>query len=438
MKESNTNTNLSTSASQNSPVKKSSLLKKALILIVLASIALAAFIYKKISTKRFFLEAPIVIDLDNNGFEFLGLKDSRVFFDIDNDEMRELVSWLKKGDGFLVIDKNKNGQVDDVTEFFGKNDKAKSDVQEFLQYDLNDDGILDASDPIFAEIKIWQDLNQDGKSSAEELTTLAQNGVITIDAKKAKITNQYINGTLIKQEGIFKKADKVVRNMASVQLEVDQVQSRSKYDYKFKVDVILIPLSRGYGDIKPMHEAASEDPALLKMMEELKTIEPSEYKNIDLKIENIIFQWAKVSDLTGMRGLYDARKLAAMEKVQGKKFRDNAGNTDITTEVQKQLLEQAWQSIFSTLRNRFMLQAKFHEIFTEARYDFVTDSIKFEGLTYSTAIERIEEYCQQLDVNYKKDFLDQVRNILKTLTPNEIITGLDKSKIDHNFMSLCQ
>ena len=438
MQESNANNNLSTSASQDSPVKKSSLLKKVLILMVVASTVLAAVIYSKISARRFFLEAPIVIDLDNNGFEFVGLKDSRIFFDIDNDEMSELVSWLKKGDGFLVIDKNKNGQVDDVTEFFGKNDKTKSDVWEFLQYDLNDDGILDASDPIFAEIKIWQDLNQDGKSSVEELTTLAQNGVIAIDAKKANITNRYINGTLIKQEGISRKADKSLRNMASVQLEVYQVKNRSKYDYKFKVDEILIPLSRGYGDIKPMHQAASEDPALLKMMEELKTIEPSEYKNIDLKIESIIFQLAKVSDVTGMRGLYDARKLAAIEKVAGRKFRDNAGNTDITTEVQKQLIEQAWQSIFSMLRNRFMLQAKFHEIFTEARYDFATDSIKFEGLTYSTLIERIEQYCQQLDVNYKKDFLDQVRNILKTLTKNEIIAGLDKSKIDQNFMGVCQ
>ena len=61
---------------------------------------------------------PLVVDLKNDGFEILGLKDG-THFDLDGDKLKEKTSWTSNSDGFLSIDLDGNGKIDNGAELFG-------------------------------------------------------------------------------------------------------------------------------------------------------------------------------------------------------------------------------------------------------------------------------------------------------------------------------
>jgi hypothetical protein len=407
------------------------IIRKIFVLVILISIT--SFYLIKKSAQRIFFEAPIVLDLNNNGIELIALKNSKAFFDIDNDSMRENIGWVKASDGILVIDKNNNGKIDDATELFGKSDKNKSDAQELLQYDQDNNGKIDKSDPIFDQLKVWQDNDENGDSTPNELTTLKQNGIVAINFRDSKIVNKIIAGNVIKQEGFFTiSKTRKAANLASVQLAVNQVQSIYKNDYDLKLEAIMLPLSRGYGDVKPLHIAASEDDILLQMGLELVHLDPSKYKDIDSKVELIIYRWAGVENVSGMRGLFDAKKLAAMEKFRGKKYLDKAGNSDVMTEIQAKYVNDAWQSLTDLVKIKFLVQRTFRNIFAGAAYSFSTDSHQYYDLTYAVILARISDYYYAIDKLYRKDFINQIGSLLKKISLDGKITDLDQDKIDND------
>ena len=64
--------------------------------------------------------SPIVLDLGNDGIH-LGDAGVGVYFDINADGVRDHVQWVRRGgdEGFLALDRNGNGVVDDGSELFG-------------------------------------------------------------------------------------------------------------------------------------------------------------------------------------------------------------------------------------------------------------------------------------------------------------------------------
>ncbi len=62
---------------------------------------------------------PIVLDLDGDGYELTTQRNSGVYFEFDGDGYAEKTGWVRPDDGFLVLDANANGIVEDASEFFG-------------------------------------------------------------------------------------------------------------------------------------------------------------------------------------------------------------------------------------------------------------------------------------------------------------------------------
>lgn len=73
---------------------------------------------------------------------------------------RERTGWLKGDDGFLVLDANGNGRVDDISEMFGN--RFQGGYDELATYDSNGDGKITMADAIWASLQVWQDKNRDG------------------------------------------------------------------------------------------------------------------------------------------------------------------------------------------------------------------------------------------------------------------------------------
>ncbi|WP_404479230.1 cadherin domain-containing protein [Novosphingobium sp. BL-52-GroH] len=125
---------------------------------------------------------PIVLDLGEDGIEFVSYEVSNVYFDMDGDGVRDRTGWVDANDGFLALDRNGNGIIDDITEisFIADAVGALTDLEGLRAFDTNGNGLLDVADEHYGEFLVWRDLNQDGVSSSDELATLAQSSIVQL------------------------------------------------------------------------------------------------------------------------------------------------------------------------------------------------------------------------------------------------------------------
>ncbi|MBE0497328.1 MAG: tandem-95 repeat protein, partial [Campylobacterales bacterium] len=129
---------------------------------------------------------PIVLDLNRNLNTSISLEASSVYFDYDGDGVKEKTAWIEKGDALLAVDLNGDGIINDGSELFGEYTRlpdgsfAKDGYEALAQYDTNGDGVIDAKDSGFASLKLWQDLNQNGRTDEGELTSLHLSDISSI------------------------------------------------------------------------------------------------------------------------------------------------------------------------------------------------------------------------------------------------------------------
>lgn len=126
------------------------------------------------------LVSPLVLDLRGIGsFQGISLAESLVKFDLRGTGEALQTGWIKPEMGFLVLDKNGNGRVDNGSELFGEayrltNGKLASNGYEALaDLDSNKDGVINSSDASFGKLSVWVDGNGNGFTEKGELQSLA-------------------------------------------------------------------------------------------------------------------------------------------------------------------------------------------------------------------------------------------------------------------------
>lgn len=100
--------------------------------------------------RKSFCVDPLVINLDGNPASF---SDQTFFFDLNSDGENEELAQLSAGSGFLALDKNRDGRINDGNELFGT--QSGDGFKDLATYDKDGNGWIDENDSVFKDLKVW-------------------------------------------------------------------------------------------------------------------------------------------------------------------------------------------------------------------------------------------------------------------------------------------
>lgn len=111
---------------------------------------------------------PLVINFDTLS---ANLSKETFSFDINTDGSLDEISFVEDGSGFLVLDKNDDGIINNGLELFGP--QSGNGFKELATYDLDGNNWIDENDHIFESLKIWTK----DENGNDKLFALSQKGV---------------------------------------------------------------------------------------------------------------------------------------------------------------------------------------------------------------------------------------------------------------------
>ncbi|MCI5620423.1 MAG: hypothetical protein MR355_02475 [Lachnospiraceae bacterium] len=106
--------------------------------------------FNTLEAQNYIKTDPLMINLDTN---IGSVSDQKFFFDLDADGKKEEISFAGKGSGFLALDQNEDGTINDGSELFGT--KSGDGFKDLARYDEDGNGWIDENDSVFSRLRIW-------------------------------------------------------------------------------------------------------------------------------------------------------------------------------------------------------------------------------------------------------------------------------------------
>ena len=162
---------------------------------------------------------PLVINLNGN---IANVSDQKFFFDLDADGEEEAISRLGEGSGYLALDLNGDGIINDGSELFGT--KSGNGFADLAKYDEDGNGWIDENDSIWQKLKIWIQ-KEDGTSSLYGLKE-KDVGAICLQNAATEFTHKNDKGEVnaaIRSTGIFLYENGMAGTLQHLDLAVGQL-----------------------------------------------------------------------------------------------------------------------------------------------------------------------------------------------------------------------
>ena len=162
------------------------------------------------------LQDPLVLNFDGEAAQ---LTDQRFAFDLDSDGDKESINFVAGGSGFLALDRNGDGQINDGSELFGA--KSGNGFGELAALDDDHNGWIDENDAAFTQLKVW---TKDGNGN-DQLSTLKDANVGAIGLNHVatsfdiKDANNELQGR-IRSSGVFLQEDGQVGSVQQIDLTI--------------------------------------------------------------------------------------------------------------------------------------------------------------------------------------------------------------------------
>jgi len=162
------------------------------------------------------LKDPLVINFSGSAVE---LTERNFSFDIDADGRSDQIAFVGPGSGFLALDKNSDGKINDGSELFGP--ETGSGFADLAAYDSDGNNWIDENDGIYDRLRIWSK----DSSGNDQLVALGQRGVGAIylgHIDTPFLIKDAANETLgaVRDSGIFLEEDGGVGTIQQLDLVV--------------------------------------------------------------------------------------------------------------------------------------------------------------------------------------------------------------------------
>lgn len=173
--------------------------------------------YESYTQENYILTDPLVINLDSN---VASVSDMKFLFDLDADGKKEEVSFAGRGSGFLALDRNDDGKVNDGSELFGT--KSGDGFADLSAFDEDGNGWIDEADSVFKDLKIWTK-EEDGKDVLLDLKKADVGAIYLGNANtefSLKSEDNRNTNAIIRKTGIYLKESGGVGTLQHVDLAV--------------------------------------------------------------------------------------------------------------------------------------------------------------------------------------------------------------------------
>ncbi|MCW8177423.1 calcium-binding protein [Verminephrobacter aporrectodeae subsp. tuberculatae] len=237
-----------------------------------------------------------------------------ILFDHDADGVKTGTGWVKPDDGWLVLDRNGNGTIDSGRELFGvdtlkKNGQRATDGFDALKdLDANNDGKINSADSVFANLRIWRDLNQDGISQAKELSTLSANKITAIGVNSSAGRIDLGNGNVQTAAGTFTRSNGTTGETNSATANLDLLVHTFYRQFSERIPLtdqaMALPNLRGSGRVRDLSEAISLSTELGNWVQTYAQL-TTRQGQLD-KLDGFIEKWANTADLKPLKAQADA------------------------------------------------------------------------------------------------------------------------------------
>lgn len=159
---------------------------------------------------------PLVINFSGSAAQ---LTDMKFSFDLDTDGAEENISFVSPGSGFLVLDKNQDGIVNNGSELFGP--ATGNGFGELASYDEDGNNWIDENDSIYNKLSVWtkDDAGNDQLSSLKEKSV----GAIYLSQIDSQFDLKNADNELqgqIAQTGLYADENGTVKTIQQVDLVV--------------------------------------------------------------------------------------------------------------------------------------------------------------------------------------------------------------------------
>lgn len=159
---------------------------------------------------------PLVLNFSGNAAE---LTTTRFSFDIDSNGQPDQIAFVGPNSGFLALDRNNDGKINDGRELFGAT--TGQGFAELAAYDQDGNQWIDENDSIYANLRIW---SKDGQGN-DQLVGLGERGVgaiylghVTTPFALKDSTNAQLGQ--IRESGVFLKESGAAGTVQQIDLTV--------------------------------------------------------------------------------------------------------------------------------------------------------------------------------------------------------------------------
>lgn len=335
---------------------------------------------------------PLTLDVNGDGVIQTLASTAGIHFDMNGNGFSESTGWVAPSDGLLVRDLDNDGQITSGAELFGdetmlaNGSKASGAFEALADLDLNSDGRVDALDPAFASLRLWRDMNSNGRVDDGELQTLSQSGVSAINTLFRFVTSADGLGNIVREIGSFVKSDGSVGVAQGLLLDTDSASTLPNTILPVSDTIAALPSIRAFGNVYSLDQAMARHPDLIPLVSSLAN--RSTLSGFMADFETMLFKWSGAdADAADSRGTWiDARRLTVVEQFGGTPFEGALGSDPSMWAAP--LVNQTYTELVYSLGSEFLFQSFFKPFWSTVKIIESLDSPNIE-LDYSTGFNAL-------------------------------------------------